>query len=106
MSRRHFNCYTTTTSINNKEKVGDNHSKIFASKSECLVPTKGSVDSDDVLPNLPPDEHANTTEDLGFLSTKINFDNNLNDVNVPCGSDNIVNESFNISCKPFENYIS
>lgn len=64
MSRRHFNRYSTTTSIN-KEKVGDNQSIIFA--SECLVPTKESVDSENVLPS---DEHANTTEDLGLLSTE------------------------------------
>jgi len=85
----------------NKEKVGDNQSTIFA--SEYLVPTKESVDSNVVL---PPDEHASTIEGLGLLSTKISFGNNFNDVNIPCGSDNIVNESFNISSTKFENYSS
>ncbi|CAI6354861.1 unnamed protein product [Macrosiphum euphorbiae] len=82
----------------NKEKVGDNQSTIFA--SEYLVPTKESVDSNVVL---PPDEHANTIECLGLVSTKISFGNNFNDVNIRCGSDNIVNESFNISSTTFEN---
>lgn len=100
MSRRHFNRYTTTSSIN-KEKVGDTQSTIFA--SECLVPTKESVDSDDVQ---LPDEHVNTIEDLGLLPTKINFGNNFNNANIPCGSDNIVNQSFKMSSTPFENYSS
>jgi len=97
ISRRHFNRYTTTTSIN-KEKVVDNQSTIFA--SECLVPTKESVDSENVLPS---NEHVNTIEGLGLVSTEINFGNNFNDVNIPCGVDNIVNQLFKISSTPFEN---
>lgn len=91
MSRRHFNRHTTSI---NKEKVGDNQSTIFA--SECLIPTKESVDSDNVLPS---DEHPNTIEGLGLQSTNINFCNNFNDSNIPltCDNDNIVNQLFTIS---------
>ncbi|KAF0746716.1 DUF4806 domain-containing protein [Aphis craccivora] len=91
MSRRHLNRHTTSI---NKEKVGDNQSTIFA--SECLIPTKESVDSGNVLPS---DEHPNTIEDLGLQSTNINFCNNFNDSNIPltCDNDNIVNQLFTIS---------
>ncbi|KAL4100726.1 hypothetical protein QTP88_020760 [Uroleucon formosanum] len=73
MSRRHFNHYTTNI---NEEKVSVNQSTIFA--SECLVPTKEYVDSEDIPPS---DEHVNSIEDLGLQSTEINFDNNNNNVN-------------------------
>jgi len=93
MSRRHFNRYTTSI---NKEKVGANQSTI--SSPEFIVPTKESVDSEDVPPS---DEHVHSIEGLDFQPTDINFGNSYNDVNMECGSDNFVNQLFKISDTSF-----
>lgn len=96
MSRRHFHRYTASL---NKEKVDANQVGATVFTSECLVSTKESVDSEEILPS---DDHFSINEDLGLLSTKINF--GINDVNIPlaCGNDNIVNKLFKTSNSPFE----